>query len=120
MSRDNPCLPVPSSTCVRKGSKKDGSFVLGPWVPVVKHVSSLLNQVYYSLEGCGSLAMTAKLSLHRRGYLMPRVDARQAARLLNSQRDACGYARKRMTLVVDTTLWLLVNQGGREKGGLHS
>lgn len=64
--------------------------------------------------------MTAKASLHRRGCLMPRLDARQAVRLLNSQRDACGYARKRMILVVDTTLWLLENQGGREKGELHS
>lgn len=111
---------MPSSTCVRKGSKKDGSFVLGPWALIVECVSSLLNQAYHSLESCGSLAMTAKVSVHGKGYLMPRLDPRQAVRLLNSQRDACGYARKRMILVVDTTLWLLENQGGREEEGLHS
>lgn len=119
MRRDNPSLPVPFSTCVRKGSKKDGSFMMGPWAPAVECVSSLLNQVYHSLESCGSLAMTAKVNLHGRGYLMPRLDARQAVRLLNSQRDAGGYAGKRTILVVDTTLWLLKNQGGREKGRLQ-
>lgn len=59
--------------------------------------------------------MTAKASLHGRGYVMPRLDARQVVWLLNSQRDAYSYARKD-----NTTLWLLENQRGREKGGLHS
>lgn len=112
-------------------------MALEPWAPIMERVSSPLKEKNQGLlQSCGSccspsksgrtMAMTAKGSLHWRGFLVLRSNARQAVWLLSSWKTHAAGLERHILIQKgngtgrENSAMATGESRRKEEGGLHS